>query len=408
MYNVENDDDFVNEDFDSGGGWCQTDCILKECGDHWTLTQAHEKNFYYGGKRRRKKYQDGKVVDLTLGRASEASEEQKRKNAIRIQKRRDNSIRDRGDCNEAECDKFETLTGHGHYQDIKQAHYDRRQYFDRLERFVRTSRLFRKPVTHFTPVSDFALKAFGVLEFQDGKRNKDGKGTGNIHFHHFHNTPRLPQVHVIHAKVRDSKTQEFCEVYLSHKKGFGFYWSKAADRQTPWFNTEREARDYLQRHKQDLPGLYFNVESRKIIVNALLWGKGRTHIKQLQDLRKQGKLSSAGEYLCQYTSKGGIDDRLRNHRGWYKRGDLERPTFYRDPDIIRQAIQVLDLWNCLVKEIHFVAEYMGAMTKYYFNLWVEEFPWIKRMYELKEQGLRMTRADWIACGVVEDYQPLLL
>lgn len=400
--------DFVNEEFEKDSDWCATNVILKICGDHVTLTEAHERNFYYGGTRRKKEYADGKIVDIDLGRSSEATEEQKAVNANRIQKRRDNKIRDLMNCNEHELCMFETLTGHGDYQNLTQANNDRRQYFDRLERFVRAGKLHRKPVKNFTPNPAFELKALGVPEFQDGHRNANGIGTGNVHFHHFHNTPYLPQVNVIHARIRDPKTLAFCEVYLSHKKGFGFYWSKAADRQTPWFNSEREAREFLRAHRGELPGLHFNVEPKKLCVNALLWSKGHTNVKKLQDLRKQGKLSSSGEYLCQYNSKGGVDDRLRNHRGWYKRGKLAQPEIYRDVVTVNQAIKELDLWKYFTHQYEFIATFMGAMTKYFFNFWVEVYPWIKRMYELKAQHKRMTWVDWLACGLEPDSQPLLL
>jgi hypothetical protein len=387
---------------DSDHTWEQTDVILKECGDHWTLTQAHEKNFWYGGKRRKKKYADGKVLDLKLGRSSEASNEQKEKNAFRIQSRRNAMIRDLMNCNEGVLQKFETLTGHGNYKDLGKANNDRKKYFDRLERFVRSGNLFGKKVKGFVSIEKFKLKVLGVVEFQDGHRRKDGGSTGNVHFHHFTNAPYIPRVWVVAGKLRNQETGELSEFYLG--KGDGrFFWMKAAGRISPWFNDEADAKKFIRRCRAALPAA-FNIHPKELCVDALLWEKGHTKIKKLKDLRKQGKLSNAGEYLCQYVGKG-VDERLRGRHGWYKRGRLEKPTVYRNPDTIRRAILELDLWKYLVKEIHFVAEFIGAMSKWYFNFWVEEYPWIRILYERKEQGLKMSPADWIACGVCQS--PLL-
>lgn len=406
MYNFTDDTDFVKNKDERP--WCATDVILKVCDAHITLTEAHEGKIWYGGTRRKQKIRDGKLIDLQLGRASEADAEQQAINAQRVQKRRNTMVRDLMNCNEGDLKVFDTLTGTGDYRNVNRAKNDLKNYLPRLERFIRTGKLYGRPVIDFTPIPAFELKVLGVLEFQDGKRREDGKGTGNVHFHHFQNTPYLPQVHVIHANLRDPKTLEWSEMYLNRRKHIGLYWSKVAGKDTIWCNTVQETMTFLKDHKRELPGLYFNAEPKKLCVNALLWGKGHTKIKKLQDLRKQGKLSNPGEYLCQYLGEDSIDERLRNHRGWYKYGELDRPEIYRDPGIVEDMIRILNLWDYFTHKLEFVAEYLGAMTKYYFNLWIQDFPWIKRFYELKALGQKMTKADWIACGVIEQFQPLLL
>jgi hypothetical protein len=414
VYEYNEVDENVKENDSSG--WCATNVVLTMCGNYARLTEAHENNFWYGGERRKQKVVDNKVIDLDLGRASEAEEEQQENNKKRVQKRRNRSVRDLMNCNEDELIIFETLTGHGDYTDLTRAHNDRKNYQRRLERFCQTGKLYGKPVKGYIPTPEFKYKNLGVVEFQDGKRNNDGKGTGNIHFHHFQNVPvdedgnkiYYPQVCVIHAKTRDPKTLELKEMYLNQRKGIGFYWSKAAGADTPWFNSEREARQFLLEHKKALPGLYFNAEPKRLCVNALLWQQGHTKIKKLKDLRKQGKCANAGEYLCKYMNEKSVDPRLRNRRGWYKTGKLAKPEVFRDPAEVEEALQVLLAWEALVNQIEMVVDYMGAITMYFFNFWVFVYPWIKTYYERRAQGLQMTQADWIATGVIEQEQPLLL
>jgi hypothetical protein len=380
--------------------WSHTDCILKICGDSVTLTQAHEKDFLYGGKRKRLKYDSGKVVRTLLGRASEADEAQKCVNAQRVLRRRNNRIRDLMNCNAWQLTNFETLTGVGDYRNLHEANADKKHYLDRLERFVRTGRVGGKSVRGFVPRADFHLRVLGVPEFQDGHRNANGIGTGNVHFHHFHNAPYLPQVFVIHAKQRDPVSQDFCEVYLNKPAKGRVYWTKVAGKDTVWFNAESESLRFLRLHQKSLSDMYFNPEPKKLCVNALLWREGHTKIKKLQDLRKQGKLSNPGEYLCQYVSSDVSDDRLKGRHGWYKRGSLQQPQKIRDPHQVNAYIAEVDLWKFFTHQYEFVATYVGAMTQYFFDFWMEVYPWIKRMYELKSQGKRMEKADWLACGVV--------
>jgi hypothetical protein len=377
-------------------GWKQSDCILKICGDNLTLTQAHEKNFFYGGTRKKLKYQDGKVSRAILGRAAEADDKQKCKNAARVQGRRNAAIRDRLNCNEYHLRTFETLTGAGNYRDLSAANADRRYYFDRLERFIRTGKLFGKSLQKFTPQPDFIFRCLGVPEFQDGHRNKDGIGTGNVHFHHFHNCPFLPQVYVLKAKKRDVESQEWCEVYLCEFRGQK-YWSKVADRNTLFFESQKEAMDAIGgKEGQKSTEWIFAPEPKRLCVAALLWERGHTKLKKIEDLRKQGKLSNAGEYLCQYIGKGALDDRLRNRRGWYQRGKLQKPDYIREPGKVDEYIREMNLWEAFTHKYEFQAEYIGAMTKFHFNFWILEYPWMRKFYELREQGKRMTPADWQA------------
>jgi len=384
--------------------WNKTNIILKICGNQWTLTEAHENYFYYGGKRKRIRLnKEGKLESVALGRKEGADFEQKKQNAVRVQRRRNNRIRDLINCNEDELNVFDTLTGTGDYRNLSDANKDRKEYFRRLERFCQTGKLYKKSIKHFAHDPDFKLKVVGVIEFQDGARlKKKGihrQGTGNVHFHHFQNTPFLPQVNVIHAKVSN------CEHYLSYKKGKGFFWSKIADRSTLWFCSEKEVFRFLQKNKRNFPGLYFNAELKKLCVNALLWEKGHTKIKKLPDLRKQGKCANAGEYLCQYVSQDKVDNRLKGRHGWYKYGKLEQPEIHRNPVEIDEIIKTVDLWSVFVSQIDFIADYIGAMTYYFFNFWVSVYPWIRIMYEKKAIKEKMSPADWISAGI---YEPLLL
>lgn len=405
MYQDKEEQEFVNEK--TSRPWNVTTVILKLCGNCWQLTEAHENYIYYGGTRKKVKLKDGKVETVDLGRKSEASLEQQQVNARRVQARRNHALRDLMNCNEDDLTVFDTLTGTGDYRDIDQANADRFQYQKRLERFCQTGKLYRTPVKGFRPVPEYRLKLLGVIEFQDGHRRKDGKGTGNVHFHHFQNTPYLPQVNVIHANFRDAKTLLLCEHYLNYQEGLGFYWSKVADRSTLWFNTEKELVVFLRARKAEFPGDYYNAELKKLCVNALLWERGHTKPKKLQDLRKHGKLSNPGEYLCQYLSED-ADPRLREHRGWYKAGTLARPKTYRDPIEIDRIIREVDLWSVFTHKVEFMATYLGAMTYYFFNWWMSVYPWIKVMYEKKARHEKMERVDWLASGVIEEFQPLLL
>jgi len=388
----------------------RTDVKLKLCGSHITLSEYHENTVPYDYQRKKLKLtEEGKVELKELGRKSDASEEQQIVNARRVQQRRNTRIRDLMNCNEDDLAVFETLTTT--YQDIDKFNHARKEYHRKTERFVQTGKLYGKVVKNFTPDSEFTLKLFGVIEFQDGHRWRqkgiDHPGSGNVHGHHFQNTPYLPRVHVIHANVRDIDVK-LSEHYLNYSESVGFYWSKIADRNTIWFNTQRECLLYLRDHKKDLPGFYFNAELKELCVNALLWEQGHTQIKKLKDLRKKGKLSNPGEYLCQYVAEDVSDSRLRNRRAWYKKGKLVQPAEYRDPAKVNAIIWQLDLWAYFIYQIDFIAEYLGAMTYYFFNLWIMVYPWIKTYYERKRNKEKMTQADWIVAGVIEEYQPLLL
>jgi hypothetical protein len=90
MYNFNDDTDFVKDKDERP--WSATNVILKVCEAHITLTEAHEGKIWYGGTRRKQKVKDGTVVDLQLGRASEADAEQQLINAQRVQKRRNTTI----------------------------------------------------------------------------------------------------------------------------------------------------------------------------------------------------------------------------------------------------------------------------------------------------------------------------
>lgn len=406
MYNYDETIETVNEKRPEK----RTDVKIKLCGSHITLSQYHEKTVPYDYARRKVKTdEEGKLALRDLGRKSEASKEQQAVNARRVQKRRNATIRDLMNCNEEELTVFETLTTT--YQDVDQFNQARKAYHRKTERFIQTGKLYGKEVKHFLPDPEFELKLFGVIEFQDGHRLKQKNiskpASGNVHGHHFQNTPFLPQVNVIHANVRDTELT-LTEHYLNYSESIGFYWSKIADRNTLWSNTEKACWVFLRDHKKDLPGLYFNAELKKLCVNALLWEQGHTHIKKLQDLRSKGKLSNAGEYLCQYTTEDACDPRLRNRRAWYKKGKLAQPEIYRDPQQVNAIIWQLDLWTYFIYQIDFIAEYLGAMTYYFFNLWIMVYPWIKTYYERKRSKEKMTQADWIVSGVIEEYQPLLL
>jgi len=390
--------------------WSVTNCILKLCGNHWQLTESHEKNMFYGGTRKKVKLKDGKVETIALGRSGEASPEEQAENAIRTQRRRNARIRDLLNCNENDLTVFETLNGTGDYRDLDEANADRKRYFRELERFCQTGKLYGKTVKNFTPDPEFKLTVLGVIEFQDGKRWKrkgiDKPGTGNIHFHHFQNTPYLPQVKIIHARVHDAGGS-LTEHYLNYSEKTGFFWSKVADRSTLWFNTEKELVNFLRAHKQEFPGIFFNAEMKKLCVNALLWEQGHTKIKKLEDLRKQGTCANVGEYLCQYLSEE-VDERLKGRHGWYKCGKLKQPEIIHDNVEIMQIEKQVDLWSVFTHQIDFIAPYLGAMTYYFFNWWVSVFPWIKVMYEKKAKHEKMKLIDWIAAGVIPEYHPLLL
>lgn len=410
MYEDTTETEFVNENEKERVPWSVTNVILKKCGEYYyRLTEAHENYFYYGGTRKKVKVQDGKVETVALGRKSEASGEQQRANVFRVQKRRNEDVRDRMNCNEDDLTVFDTLTGTGDYRDLDVANADRKNYFQRLERFCQTGKLYGKTVKNFTGDPEFSLLALGVIEFQDGSRWKrkgvERPGTGNVHFHHFQNTPYLPQVNVIHANVHDTDGS-LKEHYLNFSKEIGFFWSKVADRNTIWFNTEKELVSFLREQKPDFPGLFFQAELKKLCVNALLWEQGHTKIKKLQDLRRHGKCANAGEYLCQYLSED-VDERLKGRHGWYKAGKLKQPEIYRDPIQVDRIIKQMELFKVLTHELHFIAEYIGAMSYYFFNFWMLVFPWIKTMYEKKAKHEKMKPIDWTAAGV-GTFQPLLL
>lgn len=408
MYEYTDEQEIVNEK--ESVPWRVTNVILKLCGNCWQLTEAHENYIYYGGSRKKVKIKNGKVETVDLGRKNNASPEEQKINALRVQQRRNTRIRDVVNCNEDELTVFDTLTGSGDYCDLTQANADRKEYFRRLERFCQTGKLWNTPVKSFSPQPEFSLKVLGVIEFQDGfrwrRKGIEKPGTGNIHFHHFQNTPYLPQVNVIHAKVHDADGS-LKEHYLNYDKGIGLFWSKVADRSTLWFNTEKELVTFLRARNCEFPGLFFNAEMKKLCVNALLWEHGHTHIKKLQDLRKHGKCANAGEYLCQYLTEE-VDERLKGRHGWYKVGKLAHPDIYRDPIQVDRIIQEVNLWSVFTHQLDFIAEYLGAMTYYFFNWWVPVYPWIKVMYEKKARHERMKPIDWIAAGVNETFQPLLL
>lgn len=122
-------------------------------------------------------------------------------------------------------------------------------------------------------------------------------------------------------------------------------------------------------------------------------------------MRKQGKCANAGEYLCQYVSQDKVDNRLKGRHGWYKYGKLNQPEIHRNPVEIDEIIKTVDLWSVFVSQIDFIADYIGAMTYYFFNFWVSVYPWIRLMYEKKAIKEKMSPADWISAGI---YQPLLL
>jgi hypothetical protein len=404
MYFVDETEDFVNE---KGNGYA-SNVLLKETGDIWTLKNFMEGVYHYGYSRKKKKKQP-------LGRASEADEESKIINRSRVNFRRKQTVIDLANCNEQKLPIFYSYVDHD-VKDIDVAYQHRVASLKRLERFIRTGKLFGKPVHKFTPQPDFELCAVGILDFQDGKRNPDGEGTQDVHFHQIQNTPYLPQVPVIVAKLHDPETLEFCEHYLHWHQGI-YFWSKIACRSTLWFQTVAEAQAYLKSHRSELPGLFFDLhvkgdgrtpEEKGLCVAALLWGHARgIQINKIKDLRKHGKLSNVGEYMVNKYMVANLDDpRLQGRKPVFVMGraKLEKPRFYRDPDEVENHLTAMHMWAYLVEEKELVGHYIGAFMLYVFNFWMSVYPWIKVYYERKRQKQKMTRADWLACNPQQTLQ----
>lgn len=397
MLYLEDSDDFVNEKDNQGYA---TNVILKKCGAHVSLKEAHEKPFFYGYSRKKKK-------KSPLGRAAEASAsaETKKNNKRRQQFRRKEAVKDLVNCNEDTLKIWHTFVDVG-TKDISTGHKHRKDYSRRLERFVQTGKLYGAPVKNFTPLPDFALSAIGVIQFQDGKRKKTGKPTDFVHFHQVMNTPYLPQVPVIAAKVRDSKTALLKEQYLNQKDGL-FYWSQVANRDTLFFQTTIEAGRFLQEHRAELPGWYFDRKIKKLCVAALLWERGFIDIEKIKNKMKKGKCSNVGDYMVSaYMVEDLEDKRLDGRKAYYAIGrkHLKKPEVYRDEKQIDNIIAFFDLWKVQIDQIELQAEYIGAMTIYLFNLLLFEYAWMRTYYERRNQGKQMSRADWIASGVDDNVQ----
>jgi hypothetical protein len=396
MYYTDDSTDFVKENDFSGYA---SNLLLKETGEIYELHECHEKPFHYGYGRKKK----GKKK---LGRAVKANEAQERVHRKRVNNRRQKGVIDLCNCNEGGLPIWHTFTYAANEQDIEKAQRERQKYEKRLERFVQTGKLWRKPVTaeRFTPKPDFKLKAVGVIDFQDGERREDKQGREVIHFHQVQNTTYLPQVQVITAQVSDGWNDSFKQAYLQQDHT----WSLTANRETLWFNTRRESWEYLKKHKATFRGMFKDLACQPLCVAALLWEHGYIKIKTIQNMRKTGKLSNVGEYMVsKYMVKNTDDTRLNGHKAYFKVGDVERPKFYRDQLQVSQILEELNIWETLVEEFTFCADYLGWMTFYKFNFWVLVYPWIKRYYERKNQKQEMTKADWLA-SQLEEIQPLLL
>lgn len=424
MYDKDTEE-FVNENLFSGS---RSDVHLKICGNVVTFKEFHEGTYCYDYPRRKKKLSEkGTLEDVTLGRASVASEEQQVVNQKRVYYRRKLKLMDTANCNEMGCPTFHTFVDHNN-GDLSLFHEHREAYYKRQTKFIQTGNLYGKKVESFTPIPDFKLKAFGVVAFQDGKRNKHKTATGDCHGHQLQNTPYLPQVPVITAKVRDPNTFDQKQCYLN-QQGDVYYWSKVADRHTLWFQTQAEAAKCLHSLRGKLPGFYFNPQVKKLCVAALLWERGFIDIRKVKDLHKKGKCSNVGEYMVSQYMADNVDPRLNGRKAHFKTGKLEKPEIIRDPlevermllmlfakvkhvigedGTIKAVCEEVTHWKeYIMKEVHLIAEYIGAMSIYTLNLLYDDYPWMKRYYELRREGERMTKADWIATGVIEELQPCL-
>jgi hypothetical protein len=102
------------------------------------------------------------------------------------------------------------------------------------------------------------------------------------------------------------------------------------------------------------------------------------------------------------------DSRLDGRKAYFFRGDLYKPTYYRDPEHVGNTLLLYGLTrekygnlvtDCLVDEYMFNATYVGMMSIYTFNMQILNYPWMKVFYERKREGQKMTRADWLASGI---------
>jgi len=354
----------------SGGGWF-SNVLLKESGDIWKLSEFHEKNYHYGYERKKK----GKKL---LGRAVEASEEEKARHAARVNFRRKQKVIDLVNCNEQELDIWFTFTYSRNEQDLDLFHDERKEFNRRLGRFVRTGKLFDEPVRTFKRSPDFRLKAVGVIEFQDGERREDGEGRGAIHGHQLMNTPFLPQIRCIIADVFDSRDGTYKEAYLQKDGSFSLF----VNRGTLWFSYLYEAEEFLKfsgKCTEDDSHVNFRVKS--ICVAAFLWECGHISIKKIEHLRKSKKMSNVGEYMIsKYMVSDLQDERLSGRKAYFFTGKLAKPTFYRDPDDVENHLQALHMWVCQVGQIELLGDYIGAFTIYLFNFWVFTYPWIAQHF----------------------------
>lgn len=400
MYNIDSETDSVNRKF-SGTA---SDTLLRACGSHWELKEFHEKPYFYGYTREKKKIKDDKVVDVLFGRAAEADDEDKETNRRRVNYRRKKAVMDLINCNETALTVWHTFVDASGKMSLDRFHQERKNYTRRLETFVQTGKLYKKPVIGLTPKPAFRLNAVGVIDFQDGERRADKQGRGAIHAHQVMNTPFLPQVQVIVADVFDPQDSEYKQAYLQQ----GGCWSLVANRKTRWFNTSREVETYLQAHPELQDAFHKTPRKKPLCVAAMLWEHGFIDIRLTKNMRKAGQCSNVGEYMVsKYMLENTEDRRLDGRKAYFFVGNMEHPTIIHDPQDIEQHLLEYGAWGCLVSEKHFQAYYMGLMTVYLFNFWVLAYPWIRRYYELKAQKQKMTRADWLACGVEQEH-PLLL
>lgn len=375
LYALDDTNDFVNENDDG----YRSDVLLKLCGNYAKLKEFPEKCYRYGFKPKKKK-------GRTLGRAADASDESKAENQKRVNARRRETVIDKVHCNEDDLPIFASRTYQKEFADVQQANRDRQAYQKRLIRFIQTGRLYGREVQNFVPVPDFELKCVGVIEFQD---------RGVIHTHEVRNTPFLPQVQVIVADVFDLADGEHKQAYLQTDGT----WGRVAGEYTVWFDTAREASDYLKDHPELKTDLTKDPRKKPECVDALLWGHGYIDLKTVQNMRKCGKCADVGGYMTKYMVKDTEDPRLQGQKAHYQAGKLAKPQFFRDPEDVRNVMAEMEMWQVLINQYDCQVQWLGTMLVYVFNFWALVYPWIRTYYAKRQQGQKMSAEDWRAADV---------
>jgi hypothetical protein len=311
---------------------------LVVAGKHARLS-IFEKPYYSGG--RREKGQG------PLGRASDATPEDKELNRRKNAKRRENKVKDLVRCNVspwkkseemAKCNKFVTLTLKSKSTDLSEGNKLLKGFQARLTRLIRKEH------------PDFTLKMLWVAEYQDTNR-------GCLHWHCLTNLPYVA------PKWTITKGESSDYAYLQKDGSF----SPVADRHTEAFDSFYEAKK--RRKALSATGLdAAKLKCKKVLFDlASAWGNGFVDLSVVSSPKKAKAYISK---LCFYLTKTSQDSRFWGKRVFgYTHGNLETPIIIDNHWEVDSFLEERELWLCLVDEYFFDC-YLGVTEMYIFDLFL--------------------------------------